>query len=147
MSRELFERVLVPVANPQDARATADALAHHVDGVGEIVIAVHIIEKAGGAPDKASVEQRRRYAEDIFTAVREGLADTIIPLDTEIRYGTDVAATIVAAAHDVDATAILFTPRGGSRWQKLLSGDVTYHLLTESDIPIVALPHRQTEER
>jgi len=30
------------------------------------VVVVNVIEKAGGAPDKASVEQREEYARDIF---------------------------------------------------------------------------------
>lgn len=142
MQGSLFERVVVPVANEDDAAATTAALAPYVDGTAATIVAVHVIEKAGGAPDVASVEQREDAADDLFEIVAEGLTDVDAELRTEYLYGTDVAATIVDAAHDLDATAIVFTPRGGSRWLKLLTGDVTTALVTESDRPVVVLPDR-----
>jgi len=101
--------------------------------------AVHVIEKAGGAPDKAGVEQREEYAEEIFAAVRDRL-DVNRPVETEVRYGTDGAETIFGAAADHDATAIVVTPRGGSRWIRLLTGDVALDIVTKSDRPVVVLP-------
>lgn len=133
---ELFERVLLPVADPEDARATCDALADHEVGS---VVAVHVIEKAGGAPDKASVEQREEFAEDTFRAVEACLADSV-PIETRVAFGTDVPDTIFEVADDIDATAIVITPRGGSRWIRLLTGDVALSLVTESDRPVVVLP-------
>ncbi|GAA3882430.1 hypothetical protein GCM10022627_39770 [Haloarcula argentinensis] len=146
MSAEFFQRVIVPVANEDDARATTSALRPYVAGSDCTIIAVHVIEKAGGAPDKASVEQRKLVARDIFAAVRERFADTGVTLETELRYGTDIASTLIEAAHELDASAIVFTPRGGSRWQKLLAGDVTHNLINESDIPILALPDREVSD-
>lgn len=107
--------------------------------VGDI-LAVHVIEKAGGAPDKASVEQRELNAEEIFAAMADRLADPAFDFETEILYGTNIAEGIVDGAQVVDATAIVFTPRGGSKWMKLLTGDVTTGLINESDIPILVLP-------
>lgn len=141
----LFQRVVVPVASRDDARATTAALAPYVDATGGRLVAIHVIEKAGGAPDKASVEQRECRADDIFTIVQEGLSTTDAGLETRTLYGTKVAETIVDAAHDVDASAIVFTPRGGSRWVKLLSGDVTTKLVNESDLPVLVLPDRPAE--
>ena len=146
MSTAFFQRAVVPVANEDDARATTTALRPYVAGAGCTVIAVHVIEKAGGAPDKASVEQRELFARDIFAAVTDGFADAGVALDTEIRYGADIASTLVEAAHELNASAIVFTPRGGSRWRKLLTGDVTHNLISESDIPILALPDREVSD-
>jgi nucleotide-binding universal stress UspA family protein len=143
----LFERVVVPVANREDAAATAAALAPYVEDAGGTVVAVHVVEKAGGAPDKASVEQREQRAEDVFAIVEEGLADTGVPLEFTVLYGTDVAKTIIDGAHDADATSIVFTPRGGSRWAKLLTGDVTHHLVAESDLPVLVLPDEEVTDR
>lgn len=140
MNRSLFRRVIIPVANRDDARATTRALRPYLDAVSEAVIAVHVIEKAGGAPDKASVEQREAQAVEIFDLVEEGLSGDDVAVETEILYGTDIADTIIDAAHDQEATAIVFTPRGGSHWMKLLSGDVTTTLVNESDIPVLVLP-------
>lgn len=140
MSNLFFQRVLVPIANRDDARATTTALTPHVDSNSSTVIITHVIEKAGGAPDKASVEQRKLVAQDIFAILTDGLADTGATVETQILYGTDIATTLIEAANETEATAIVFTPRGGSRWLKLLTGDVTHNLLTNSDLPVIALP-------
>jgi nucleotide-binding universal stress UspA family protein len=137
---DLFERVVLPVASVGDAAASARAIAPYDPGR---VVAVHVIEKAGGAPDKASVEQREEEAERIFAALEEGLAD--VDLETDLRYGTDVADTIFAAAADHDATAVVITPRGGSRWIQLLTGDVALDIVTETDRPVVVLPDVEDE--
>jgi len=146
MTESFFRRVVVPVANPDDAEATAATLVPYVEGTDCTVIAVHVIEKAGGAPDKASVEQREQAAQDIFTAVSDGLSDSRITLETETLYGTDIAETVIDAAHEFDATAIVFTPRGGSRWRKLLTGDVTHNLVNNTDVPILVLNDREVSE-
>ncbi|ELZ68589.1 UspA domain protein [Haloferax prahovense DSM 18310] len=104
------------------------------------MIAVHVIEKAGGAPDKASVEQRELAADEMFQILRDRLQGVDIALQTEYLYGTDVGDAIITAAHDFDASTIVFTPRGGSRWLKLLTGDVTTTLVNESDLPVLVLP-------
>lgn len=146
MQGSLFERAVVPVASRDDAAATAAALAPYIDDPARTAIAVHVIEKADGALDKASVEQREADAEAMFRIVTEGLDGVEATLDTEIRYGTDVAATLVEAAGDVEASAIVFTPRGGSRWKQLLSGDVTHNLVHGSDVPVVVLPDREVSD-
>lgn len=132
---DLFERILLPVASESDAEATARSVARYLD-TPDGIVAVHVIEKAGGAPDKAGVEQREAYAADVFEAVRDSLGD----VETDLRFDTDVEDAILAAAAEHDATSIVFTPRGGSRWLRLLTGDVTLHLVTETDRPVVVLP-------
>jgi nucleotide-binding universal stress UspA family protein len=139
-ANSLLRRVLVPVASEADAAATARALAPFVASTVEEVVVVNVVEKAGGAPDKASVEQRERGAEEMFETVAGVLGDTDANLEFEVLYGADVGEAIIDAAHDLDATAIAFTPRGGSRWVKLLTGDVTTTLVSKSDVPIVVLP-------
>jgi len=133
---DLLDRIVVPIASDDDAEATARALEGHEFGAA---LAVHVVEKAGGAPDKAGVEQREEAARDAFAALRDHLADDA-DVETDIRYGTDVADAIFGAADDYDATAIVITPRGGSRWIQLLTGDVALSLVTETDRPVVVLP-------
>lgn len=146
MTESLFRRIIVPVADRDDAAATTSALVPYVAGTDRTVIAVHVIEKAGGAPDKASVEQRELRAADIFDIVIDGFADIEVSLETDIRYGTDVAASIIDAAHDYNASSIVFTPRGGSRWRKLLSGDISHNLVETSDVPVLVLPDREVND-
>jgi len=130
---ELFDRVLLPVAGKEDAAATARAVGDREFGS---IVAIHVVEKAGGAPDKASVEQREAEADAAFDVLRDELGD----VETELRYGTDVTETIFAAAADHDATSIVITPRGGNRFVQLLTGDVALSLVTDTDRPVVVLP-------
>jgi len=134
-----FAHALLPVAGPGDARATARAARPQLERAGGRATLVHVVEKAGGAPDKAGVEQRERYAGETFAAVREVLADGVA-VDERLAFGTDVAEAIFEVARDVDATCIAFTPRGGSRWVRLLTGDVALSLVTDTDRPVVVLP-------
>lgn len=139
----LLGRVLLPVASPEDARATCRALKQHLEGTATTdILAVHVIETTDGGPDKAGVEQRQEYAEETFATLQDCLgADSHI--ETDIRYGTDVAETIFDAAAGHDATAIVVTPRGGSRWIRLLTGDVALDIMTNTDRPVVVLPDRE----
>lgn len=136
----LFESVLVPVASPADAEATMRAATPYLTEVSGDVTVLHVIKKAGGAPDKASVEQREARAREMFDAAHEVVSDTAVEVETEIRYGTDIAETIIEAAHDLGGSSIVFTPRGGSRWMRLLTGDVALSLVSESDLPVITLP-------
>lgn len=129
----LLDTVVVPVADPDDAAATAAAL--DALDVGAVVV-VYVVEKAGGAPDKAGVEQREMEGERIFAAFREQYPDA----ETEIRYGTDVTDAVFAAAADHGATAVAFRPRAGGRLVRLLSGDHALKLVTQNDVPVISLP-------
>lgn len=139
MPADMLSAVVVPVAEPEDARATALALAPRL-AADAVVHAVHVIEKAGGAPDKASVEQREVFAEETFEAFRDALGEDDGRVETRLLYDTDVSDAIFRAAQEADASAIAFTPRGGSRWIRLLTGDVALDLVTETDRPVVVLP-------
>jgi nucleotide-binding universal stress UspA family protein len=141
----LFDRPVVPIANEEDARATAEVAVPYLAATDGHVRVVYVVEKAGGAIDKASVEQREQAAEaafDAFRAVVEATASGLA-VETEILYGTDVVETILEDAAGVDATAIAFSPRGepGKRsFMDWLTGDVRDRLVTEADRPVVVLP-------
>ncbi|AXG09018.1 universal stress protein [Haloplanus rubicundus] len=136
----ILSRPLVPVASEDDAVETCRTAFPRIAAAGGRPVVVHVIEKAGGAPDKASVEQRKAAAEEAFAAVRDCAADYGLDVETEVRYGTDVVDAIVAAAADADASAIVFHPRGVSWLLDLLTGDVRDRLIAESDRPVVVLP-------
>jgi len=146
MADSLFETVLVPIASEEDAEETCREILREIHDGPPTLHVVHVIEKAGGAPDKAGVEQRKERAERIFNRVETELADEDVPLETEILYGTDVAEAILERAKRLDATSIVFTPRGASRWIKLLTGDVAQKLLANTDRPLVVLPRTESHE-
>ncbi|MFB6071113.1 MAG: universal stress protein [Halanaeroarchaeum sp.] len=145
MADSLLSDVLIPVAGPDDAEATCEAALSHVAAAGGSVTAVYVVEKAGGGIDKASVEQREQTAADAFAVVTEACEAAGVDCETEIRYGSDVAAAIVEAARDHRASAIAFTPRNGSRWLDLLTGDVSRDLVKGTDRPVVVFPEKSSE--
>lgn len=140
MSGDLLSRPVVPVASEDDARQTYRVAFPRIADSGGRPLVVHVVEKAGGAPDKAGVEQREAVAEAAFAVARDCAADYDLDVETDILYGTDVGEAIIEAAAAVDASAVIFRPRGGSWWLDLLTGDVRDTLVTKSDRPVVVLP-------
>lgn len=136
----LFDHLLVPVADDDDARTTARALAPHLEEVGRVTV-VHVVEKGGGVVDKAPLGKRRADGRRFLAALETALAETSpsVPVETRIVFGTDVADTIVATATDVGATAVAFRPRGGSRLARLLSGDTATRLVSDPEVTVVSL--------
>ncbi|TYL37643.1 universal stress protein [Natronococcus pandeyae] len=135
----VFQHVLIPVATGEDARATCDALEPYLEDV-ERVTAVHVIEKAGGAMDKAPLGKRQEDAADFLAIVDSELGDRVA-VDTRTVYGTDVADALFDAATDTKADAIAIRARGGSRIVQLLAGNTTPKLVTDPLVPVVSLPH------
>jgi len=137
--RDLLDHVLLPVANEGDALATANRLEPY--GPNHVT-ALHVVEKGEGVPDKTPVEQSEELAADAYAAVRSVFPDA----DEHTAYDRHVVDAIFEAAGDVGATAIAFHARGGSRLVQLLSGDTTLKLVTNADIPVIALPDEDSDE-
>ena len=138
MNQPLATHLTVPVTNADDARATARPLKEYQHA--EVAI-VHVVEKAGGALDKLSLEQAEELAQESFAAFREFMPD----VEVELVYDENVVGGIVDLAVEVNASATAFRPRGGSRLVQLLTGDKTLKLVTSSDLPVVALTDTDTE--
>lgn len=132
-NQELLAHVLLPVANEEDARATAMKLEPYRP---DHVTALHVVEKGGGVPDKTPVEQSEELAEESYVAVRRVFPDA----DDHTAYARDVIGAIFEAADEVDATAIAYRSRGGNRLMQFLSGDLSLKLVTNADRPVIALP-------
>ncbi len=135
---DLLDTVLVPIADPADARETARALAPYLAADTELLVA-HVVPKGEGVPDKAAVAQREQYAGEAYEAFNEELPDDVAMSPVTL-YGRDVGETIVEGALEAEATAIAYTPRGLSRWMKLLTGSVADDILENGDLPVLVLP-------
>ena len=139
MSGALLRRILVPIATEADAEKTIPTLLDYVDGDTTELHVVHVIEKAGGAPDKAPLEARQEQAEKIFSFVERFVGESV-DVTTELRYGTDIVDEIIATAEESDATAISFVPRPSGRIPKILTGNSTRRLVGNEQIPVLVLP-------
>ena len=137
--QDLLGHVLLPVANEEDALATASALEPYDP---ERVTALHVVEKGGGVPDKTPVEQSEELAAESYAAVRSVFPDA----DEHTAYARDVVEAIFDAAAEVDASAIAYRPRGGNRLVQFLSGDLSTELVTDAPVPVVALPRAEADE-
>lgn len=143
MSNGIFDTIYVPIADPEDAETTARAIQHYAHEDSTVII-THVVEKGEGVPDKASVEQREQYAEKTYETFQNFLPGNWGNLKSETLYGRDVAQTIIDGANDANATVIAFTPRGSSRWMRLVAGDVARNLIENSNIPVISLPKPST---
>ncbi|MDG5760861.1 universal stress protein [Natronococcus sp. A-GB1] len=144
MVDELFETVLVPIADPADARQTARAVRSHLDPDSEIIV-VHVVPKGEGVPDKASLEQREEFAENAYRVFLDVLGRGPGLVGRRTLYGRNVGKTIADGSRELGATAIVFTPRGASRWVKLVTGSVTDNLISNTTVPVLVLPPREDD--
>jgi nucleotide-binding universal stress UspA family protein len=137
--RNLLGHVLLPVANDEDALATAQALEPYGP---ERVTALHVVEKGEGVPDKTPVEQSEELAAQSYDAVRTVFPDA----DDHTAYARDVVGAIFDSVDEVGATAIAYQSRGGNRLVQFLSGDLSMKLVTKSHVPVIALPREESTE-
>lgn len=133
----VLSNVVVPVASEDDATSTARSLAPYLSRDASVTV-VYVVEKAGGSIDKAPVAQREDEAAAAFEQFRANLGDHVV--ESEILYDTDVTDAVFEAADTIGASAVVISPRGGSRWVQLLTGDVALEMITENDRPVVVLP-------
>lgn len=142
-SPDLLRRVVLPVADVDDARRTcAVALPYIANANGE-VIATYVIETNPGGVNKSSPEAMAEIADETLGIVEAESKEHDVPVKTEVRYGPTIAPSILDLARTTEATSVGFIARPGSRWVKLLSGDTAISLITQNDHPIVVFPRSE----
>lgn len=138
-TKNILEHILLPVANEEDALATAAALEPYGP---EQVTALHVVEKGEGVPDKTPVEQSEELATESYAAVRTVFPDA----DDHTAYARNVVEAIFDAADEVGASAIAYRSRGGGRLMQFLSGDLSLKLVTNAAVPVIALLQADSKE-
>ncbi|AJF26953.1 universal stress protein [Haloarcula sp. KBTZ06] len=136
---DILAHVLLPVANEDDGLTTATALEPYEP---EQVTALHVVEKGEGVPDKTPVEQSEELAAESYAAVRTVFPDA----DDRTAYARDVVEAIFDVAEEVEASAIAYRSRGGGRLMQFLSGDLSLKLVTNAEVPVIALPQADSKE-
>lgn len=137
MADDILDRVIVPVSDEKDARRTAKAVAPYFNG--SELVAVYVVEKGGGAPDKAPMEAVEEHGRKALNAFEKVMSEHGIEVEKDVLYGTDVADTVLGEAEKKDAT-VAFVAREGGRFVRLLTGDDSLAFVTKNRIPVVSLP-------
>jgi len=136
---KLTGTVVIPLASPDDASTTARAAVPYLDSADRVVL-TYVVEKGGGAPDKASVEQMEDYAEKVFDAAREKLQDVDAKVETRVIYGTSISDTVFDLCDEVGASSVALVPRESNRLFNLLVGDRVRPFIQDNHIPVVVFP-------
>lgn len=134
----LFERVLIPIASEDDARLARETILPYLAGSGGVATIVHVIKYTQGGVDPSPVSMQEEDAERLFEIVNRDHPDLVV--ETKKAYGTDIAAAIFDVAEGVDASAIVFAPQTKSRLIRLLTGDTALSLISNPDVPVLAIP-------
>lgn len=87
MTDTLLQRIVLPIASVEDTQTTCELVLPRLRDGGGDVPAAHAIQKAGGAPDKASVEQRENGVRDTVPVFEETLDEDEIDVETELLTG------------------------------------------------------------
>lgn len=139
MDDALFERILVPLADPDDAERTARALRPHLDAGSELVI-THVAE--GDGPETSIARGRDHFAEDTYETFIGVLDSPGVRLEWVTLQGRAVAEAVIDGTAAVDATLIAFVPRGLDGWARLVSGDAGRRLIRDAHVPVLVFPDR-----
>lgn len=141
MKSELFERILVPIAGPADAEATARALRPNLDSNTTLIV-THITQ--GETAETLVKKGRDQFA----GATYETFSDILYRNDLQFEWVTlearEVAEAIVDAVVITEATLIAFTPRDIDDWSRTISGDPSSQFIRESDVPVMVFPNQET---
>lgn len=137
--RPTVDRVLLPVANEDDAKRTCTAVRPHLADNAEI-IGLYVVERREGGPAAASIEQLEEHGRNTLATVKEAFAGSTVSVETKLQEGVDLIATIFEAAKESDVNCIVFVPRPKGRLVALLSGDPGWKLINQTQYPILVLP-------
>lgn len=143
MPRSFVEvNVLLPIATKEDATNTCEAVAPYLAGKDCRVFVIHVVREPKRDVDVAATETR---AEGVFERATSCFEPLDIPVTGEVWYGTDVSQTILDAAAEHTADAIILTPRKKTVWRRLLSENVIGQLSRAVDQPLIIIPTEARE--
>jgi len=139
MDEALFKRILLPLADPDDAERTARAVRPYIDSETTLVI-THVTQ--GEAAGTTIATGRDHFAEETYETFVSVLGRQDLQLEWVTLEGRTVSEAITDAVGTVEATLVAFTPRDLDTWSRTLAGDPGGKLIREADIPVMIFPSR-----
>ena len=135
MAHPLFERLLLPVADEEDAQATVDAVKPYVEAAASDVIVLHITETSDD-----SGREDQKCADAVYAPFIDTLDSESVTVETIHRDASDPFAEIAAVADEIEATLIGVLPRPRTIFLRMLSREQTTTLISSTDVPVVVFP-------
>ncbi|TKR25435.1 universal stress protein [Natronomonas salsuginis] len=139
MDETLFDRILLPLADPDDAERTARAIRPYLDEETTLII-THVTQ--GEAAGTTVAMGRDRFAEEIYETFIAVLGRQDLTIEWVTLEGRDVSEAIIDAIGTLEATLMAFTPRDLDTWSRTLAGDPGSRLVRDADIPVMVFPSR-----
>ncbi|WP_265110647.1 universal stress protein [Halosolutus halophilus] len=129
--------VLLPLADREDAHTTCHAVLPYLEGKDCRVHVIHVVHGEKRNADRDAIDER---VDAVFDVARECFDGVGIPVSTDVRYGKNVGQTILDAADEYSADAVVLTPRERSIWRRVLSQNVLTTLAKNVDQPLIVIP-------
>lgn len=131
-----MHEVIVPVLNEEDTIKTVEELSYFDP---DHITVAYVVDNKDQVP-KDIYEDR---GDDIDKIVTEAFPEANFEV---IEKSDSMASTIIDKAIDNDATSIVFRPDQESMISNIFSADKNMKLITESSIPVIALPDPEDME-
>lgn len=140
MNDELFERILIPIAGPDDAEATARAVRPHLDPDTTLIV-THVT--AGESAETTIKTGRDQFAGATYETFYDILYRDDLTFEWVTLEAPEVAAGLVDAIDMTEATLVAFTPRDIDAWKRAITGDPGSRLIREAEVPVMVFPDRR----
>lgn len=138
--RGLLDHVLLAVASGEDAESTCESVLEHLTGQVSRVTVVTVVPSYRKWADSVTSDFRLQNAAQTLRAAERRLAAAEFEVDTIVEHSAKTSEAINALADRIEATAIVFTPRGANRLLDFLAGDTTWSLVKKSTRPVLVMP-------
>lgn len=137
MNDALFERILLPLAGPDDADRTARAIRPYIES-GTTLVICHITQ--GESAETAVKTGQDQFAQTTY----ETFVSLFDRSDVQLRWATlegrEVTEALTDAADILDATVIVYTPRDLDSQSRLITADPGSQLVRNASVPVMAFP-------
>lgn len=137
-----FQKILVAVGGPEDAKDTVGVVADLARAFGSEVLVVHLRERivaSGGTLEHESIPEAMAFGE----GVAEVLVDRGISAMADV-HGTSpdrVPDEVLTAARDFGADLIVIGPHHAHGMHQHLVGDIGRTVTDKTPCPVLLMPH------
>ena len=137
MDDALFERILLPLAGPDDADRTARAIRPHIESETTLIVS-HVTQ--GNAAETTVKTGQDQFAQTTYETFVSLFDRSDVQLEWVTLEGREIAEALTDAVEIVNATTVVFTPREQGNQRRLLTGDPSSQLIHDASVPVMAVP-------